>query len=347
RGLVTETPRIRDILKHHSKYYKNVSLQNFEGDVLAYVTPWNSHGYDVAKAFGAKFTYVCPVWLQIKRRYKFALEGSHDIDKGWLEDVKKSNDKAKILPRVLFDQWTYNDFHIVLSSEPALTSLVDVVTSFCQNHGFDGVVLEVWSQYSGDTKEGLYLLVSKLADALHKAKMKLILVIPPPIHAGYETNKRGTFDKNDFELLFPVLDGFSLMTYDYSSPGRPGPNAPIAWVNDCVLALSPEAGKQRSKIMMGLNFYGFDYSLPQNASHMYVTLSRYLELLEKNKDGKLTWEKTSAEHLMKFSSAGGDHMVWYPTLKSIQARLDLARDLGVSIAIWEIGQGLDYFYDLL
>ncbi|EDO34019.1 predicted protein [Nematostella vectensis] len=163
----------------------------------------------------------------------------------------------------------------------------------------------------------------------------------------FSSNKRGTFDKNDFELLFPVLDGFSLMTYDYSSPGRPGPNAPIAWVNDCVLALSPEAGKQRSKIMMGLNFYGFDYSLPPNASHMYVTLSRYLELLEKNKDGKLTWEKTSAEHLMKFSSAGGDHMLLFVFLQSIQARLDLARDLGVSIAIWEIGQGLDYFYDLL
>ena len=41
---------------------------------------------------------------------------------------------------------------------------------------------------------------------------------------------------------------------------RPGPNAPIQWVKDCVLTLSPEKGKQRSKILLGLNFYGQDFA---------------------------------------------------------------------------------------
>lgn len=41
---------------------------------------------------------------------------------------------------------------------------------------------------------------------------------------------------------------------------RPGPNAPLQWMKDCVLTLSPEKGKQRSKILMGLNFYGQEFA---------------------------------------------------------------------------------------
>ena len=54
----------KDVLDGHSKYSTS-GVRLFLGPVLGYVTPWNSHGYDVAKIFGTKFSLVSPVWLQV------------------------------------------------------------------------------------------------------------------------------------------------------------------------------------------------------------------------------------------------------------------------------------------
>lgn len=41
------------------------------------------------------------------------------------------------------------------------------------------------------------------------------------------------------------------------------------------------------------------------------------------------------------------YTVWYPTLRSLHERLDLATQYHAGVSIWELGQGMDYFLDLL
>lgn len=44
---------------------------------------------------------------------------------------------------------------------------------------------------------------------------------------------------------------------------------------------------------------------------------------------------------------GMRHIVYYPTPASLAARVQLAAKLGVGLSIWELGQGIDIFMDLL
>ena len=49
------------------------------------------------------------------------------------------------------------------------------------------------------------------------------------------------FLEDDFNKLAENVDFFSLMSYDYSSPSRPGPNSPIDWMERFVLYMLSDA----------------------------------------------------------------------------------------------------------
>lgn len=72
----------------------------------------------------------------------------------------------------------------------------------------------------------------------------------------------------------------------------------------------------------------------------------YISILEKHKP-KLLWEERSSEHYFFYLHDNVKHAVFFPTPISISVRLEEARAWGTGLSIWEIGQGLDYFFDLL
>lgn len=56
-------------------------------------------------------------------------------------------------------------------------------------------------------------------------------------------------------------------------------------------------------------------------------------------------DKSVKEHYIRLKS--NDARIFYPSLDSIAARLELASKAGYGVCIWEIGQGLTHFFELL
>jgi chitinase domain-containing protein 1 len=135
-------------------------------------------------------------------------------------------------------------------------------------------------------------------------------------------------------------------------------NAPVDWVEQNVEYFfsgedvdSPENNSRyRSKILLGLNFYGMKYELDAKTDRIVkdpepIIGSRFIDLMKEFRV-EVKYDIGGKEHLFIIEDTGRKLIIFYPTLWSIQKRIDLAVKLGTGLSVWELGQGLNYFYDL-
>ncbi|XP_031262968.1 chitinase domain-containing protein 1 [Pistacia vera] len=359
RGLIKTDVNYQEILTDNSKVSENVSHRHYTYPVLAYITPWNSKGYEIAKKFNSKFTHLSPVWYDIKSQgTSLILEGRHNADKGWISELRMNGD-ALVLPRFVLEAFPRD----LLRKKKLRDKAIELILTECKELEYDGIVLESWSRWAAygilhdpDMRNMALEFIKQLGHSLHSVNsvrnseqhLQLVYVIGPP-HS--EKLQAHDFGPEDLQSLSDVVDGFSLMTYDFSGPHNPGPNAPLKWIRSILQLLlgSPRNGVQTlaRKIFLGINFYGNDFILAGGSGGGAITGTDYLHLLEKHRP-VLQWEKNIGEHFFIYSDEkNGKHAVFYPSLMSVSLRLEEARLWGTGLSIWEIGQGLDYFFDIL
>ncbi|KAG9290903.1 hypothetical protein G9A89_011053 [Geosiphon pyriformis] len=333
-----EALKYGDIIAQHDKYdTQNAGIKHFEGGLtLAYVTPWNNHGYDIVKIFKGKFDYVSPVWYNIHRRSnRYELSGGHDVDQNWIKEVRIEIDgqkRGKIVPRFRSEGWAEHDYKALLTEFNSIKAFTKVLVEECRKQNFDGLVLEM------GIPTLLRDVIQELGDALHKQSKELILVINP------KKPNTPIFTAGQFEDFSMFVDRFSLMTYDYSPAEKPGPSANVDWIEDNILAFTPTY-RNRDKLLVGLNMYGTNF-IPSQQRQQPILGNSLIQTLKKHKS-TIKWDPEAKEHHFEYEESSIKRTVWFPTLKSLDARLNLAEDYSTGLSLWEVGQGLDYFYDLL
>lgn len=347
---------------------ERVGTKACAGDTLGYVTPWNSRGYEYAKTYARKFTYISPVWLQLRLTADgegVEVTGQHDVDAGWMRDVRTAGgcgdagtDAAGveadgtirpaqqhctlIVPRVAWEVRKAPSAELFDASVAAVLAAVVA-------HGFDGVVLE------SPTASVVYKpLITGMATALHShggRKLYFIQVLPPT--ATDETGRvYAGIPPEAYAELATVCDGFSLMTYDYSSSrGFPdGPNAPLWWAEESVRSLIPAslppetAAPLLSKLLLGVPFYGYD-------SGEAILGPAFLKLLQAHPHERMKYEKKAEEHVLQYYDGSEEpprrRTVHYPTPYFVSKRVELVNRLGMGVSVWELGQGLECLFDQL
>lgn len=154
------------------------------------------------------------------------------------------------------------------------------------------------------------------------------------------------------------------MTYDFAVHNSAmGANAPLGWVeSNAAYYLTNEPDEVRAKLLVGLNFYGMKYHMidvgksQQEGTRLKsqpeaMTGAQFVkwirEIEERGGVVQARYDERSQEHLyLQVLSERERVVVFFPSLYSIKKRMELAEQLGTGLSIWELGQGLEYFYEL-
>jgi chitinase domain-containing protein 1 len=364
----------------HNKSFKNETLESLftmnENDsrymkrgaleTLAFVTPWNNKGYNIAKEYNNKFTYVSPVWFQIRpakpedalaQKYKYIVAGEHNIDVDWCGTIGSK----KVFPRVAMDYTQFSKDHYTEIFNPTLghiDELCEQIITLVERHKWGGIVLEY-----GFVPTHI-ILNTFLLPMLHKLWQKRITVILviAPYRKPTEKQPEQLINQDHLIQLEPLVHRFMVMTYDYAIvQGIVGPNSPldemvIPTITHLLLGrkstqgVPPVKGTEKkydllaSKLLLGLNFYGYKFAQGSRNGEP-ILASQLQEMIKSTDRAKITffYDSNAGEYWFKFPG----YTVYYPTIRSISERLKVAHIWRLAgVGIWEIGQGFDEFYTL-
>ncbi|MCY8742337.1 glycosyl hydrolase family 18 protein, partial [Bacillus haynesii] len=129
-------------------------------------------------------------------------------------------------------------------------------------------------------------------------------------------------------------------TYEWGYSGGPpmavSPIGPVREVIEYALTEMPA-----SKIVMGQNLYGYDWTLPYTPGGPLaraISPQRAIEIASENNAAILYDETAQAPYFRYTDNAGKQHEVWFEDARSIQAKFDLIRELNLrGISYWKLG----------
>jgi spore germination protein len=154
-------------------------------------------------------------------------------------------------------------------------------------------------------------------------------------------NQKGRFyEAHDYKAHGQIVDFVVIMTYDWGWQGGP-PMAvsPIGPVKKVIQYAKTEM--PASKIMMGQNLYGFDWTLPYkqgNPPAKAVSSVGAVDLARKYNMPIQYNYSSQAPTFQYYDEQGKQHEVWFEDARSVQAKFNLIKETGIrGISYWKLG----------
>jgi spore germination protein len=306
-------------------------------EINAYVEP---RGNSVAPALlnasreaAPHLTYLAPFSFQINR------DGTlKSPPLGGLGEIARQNGAVlmMVVTNLENGQFSAELGQVILNNEQVQNRLLDNVIQTARERGFRDIHFDLEHLRPQD-REAYNRFLRKAADRIHREGLLISTALAPKTSA---TQAGEWYTAHDYRTHGQIVDFVVIMTYEWGySGGPPMPVSPIGPVRQVLeYALTEMPG---SKIMMGQNLYGYDWTLPFVPGGAYaraVSPQQAIDIAREHNAAILYDYEAQAPHFNYWDNNGKEHVVWFEDARSIQAKFDLLKELGLrGISYWKLG----------
>lgn len=218
--------------------------------------------------------------------------------------------------------------HLVLNDRPVQDALVSSLTAMLAEKGYQG--LDVDFEYVFPEDGPAYAeFIGRLRGELAPLGLPVIVALAPKTSAG----QRGLlYEAHDYAALGAAADQVFLMTYEwgytYSEPMAVAPLPNVRQVAEYALTEMPA-----EKIWLGIPNYGYDWPLPVDLGVTRATSvsNQYAVELARKYSAEIQYDERAQAPWFRYRDENGTrHEVWFEDARSIQAKLGLVKEYGLS-----------------
>ncbi|MFZ7120354.1 MAG: glycosyl hydrolase family 18 protein [Eubacteriaceae bacterium] len=224
----------------------------------------------------------------------------------------------------------------ILSNEELQNKLLNNALKIMQEKGYKGIDFDF--EYLGkDNRVPYNEFVTKAANFFQPKGYYVSSALAPKISS---TQVGTLYEGHDYAAHGEVLDFIFIMTYEWGWSG--GPPYAVAPINEVRKVMNYTVTQiPRNKIMMGIPLYGYDWTLPYVKGGKWAKVVSPQQAIEiaANHGAVINYDySVQSPYFNYYDNEGNQHIVWFEDARSIQAKFNLVKNLGIrGFYYWALG----------
>ena len=225
---------------------------------------------------------------------------------------------------------------IVINNSAAIDRLLDDLVMVMREKSYGGLDID-FEFIKAEDRDAFTEFVRRCTERMHQEGYQVSVDLAPKTSA----NQRGIlYEGKDYRAIGEIADHVLVMTYEWGyTYGPPMAVAPLNMVRNvleyAITEIPPE------KINMGIPNYGYDWELPYERG---ITRARTIGNVEAvriavSRGAEIKFDEMAMTPYFNYVSDGITHEVWFEDARSIQAKYDLIKELGLrGPGYWQVMQ---------